>query len=189
LLDQREQQLESPSFAAFVVGLLDAPERLTLEITETAVVDDVETAQHALRDLAAAGVGLSVDDFGAGYTSLGRLRGVPLTEIKIDRSFVEESSENRAIVRGVVALAKGRPVSVETILVPDPGPDQIRVLGDGQVHGDELVVRHRDIPTDLERPGDDGRFHAVDRHGNPQRDDVRQHRLQAPQFLFRRDRF
>jgi len=48
-----------------------------------------------------------VDDFGAGYTSLGRLRGVPLTEIKIDRSFVEESSENRAIVRGVVALAHG----------------------------------------------------------------------------------
>jgi len=101
------RNLESPSFAAFVVGLLDAPERLTLEITETAVVDDVETAQHALRDLASAGVGLSVDDFGAGYTSLGRLRGVPLTEIKIDRSFVEESSENRAIVRGVVALAHG----------------------------------------------------------------------------------
>jgi diguanylate cyclase (GGDEF)-like protein len=101
------RNLESPSFASSVIGLGEAPERLILEITETAVVDDVETAQHALRELAAAGIGISVDDFGAGYTSLGRLRGVPLTEIKIDRSFVEESPENQAIVRGVVALAHG----------------------------------------------------------------------------------
>ena len=104
------RNLESASFAATVTGLfgpLDRPDRLIIEITETAVVDDVAAAQHALRELAAAGIGISVDDFGAGYTSLGRLRGVPLTEIKIDRSFVEVTSENQAIVRGVVALAHG----------------------------------------------------------------------------------
>ncbi|WP_245665843.1 putative bifunctional diguanylate cyclase/phosphodiesterase [Actinoplanes subtropicus] len=101
------RNLETPSFASSVIDLWNSPKRLVLEITETAVVDDVAAAQHALRELAAAGIGLSVDDFGAGYTSLGRLRGVPLTEIKIDRSFVEESPENRAIVRGVVALAHG----------------------------------------------------------------------------------
>jgi diguanylate cyclase (GGDEF)-like protein len=104
------RNLESPSFASSVIGLLgplDRADRLIIEITETAVVDDVAAAQHALRELAAAGIGISVDDFGAGFTSLGRLRGVPLTEIKIDRSFVEVSSENQAIVRGVVALAHG----------------------------------------------------------------------------------
>jgi len=104
------RNLESPSFASFVIGLLDRPDRLIIEITETAVADDVAAAQHALRELAAAGIGLSVDDFGAGYTSLGRLRGVPLTEIKIDRSFVDTvpaSSENQAIVRAVIALAHG----------------------------------------------------------------------------------
>ena len=104
------RNLESPSFASSVIGLLDRPDRLIIEITETAVADDVAAAQHALRELAAAGIGLAVDDFGAGYTSLGRLRGVPLTELKIDRSFVDavlSSSENQAIVRAVIALAHG----------------------------------------------------------------------------------
>jgi EAL domain-containing protein (putative c-di-GMP-specific phosphodiesterase class I) len=104
------RNLESPSFASFVIGLPSAPGRLILEITETAAVDDEETAQEALRALAEAGIGISVDDFGTGYTSLGRLRGVPLTEIKIDRSFVDtvpSSTENQAIVRSVIALAHG----------------------------------------------------------------------------------
>jgi len=104
------RNLESPSFASLVIGLTGRPDRLIIEITETAVVDDVAAAQHALRELAAAGIGISVDDFGAGYTSLGRLRGVPLTEIKIDRSFVDSvfsSPENQAIVRAVIALAHG----------------------------------------------------------------------------------
>jgi diguanylate cyclase (GGDEF)-like protein len=104
------RNLESPSFASFVTGLSSAPGRLILEITETAAVDDEQTAQEALRALAEAGIGISVDDFGTGYTSLGRLRGVPLTEIKIDRSFVDtvpSSTENQAIVRSVIALAHG----------------------------------------------------------------------------------
>ncbi|MCU7723087.1 EAL domain-containing protein [Actinoplanes sp. KI2] len=104
------RNLESPSFASFVTGLPSASGRLILEITETAAVDDEETAQEAVRALAAAGIGISVDDFGTGYTSLGRLRGVPLTEIKIDRSFIDTvltSTENQAIVRSVIALAHG----------------------------------------------------------------------------------
>jgi diguanylate cyclase (GGDEF)-like protein len=108
------RNLESPGFLAVVSSLLDefgvAPARLILEITETAVVEDIQTAGQALRGLAALGVGISVDDFGTGYTSLARLRGVPLTEIKIDRSFVDTvliEPENRAIVRAVIALAHG----------------------------------------------------------------------------------
>ncbi|MFC7274168.1 putative bifunctional diguanylate cyclase/phosphodiesterase [Paractinoplanes rhizophilus] len=108
------RNLESPGFAAGVAALLAetavAPSRLTLEITETAVVDDMASALQALRALAEIGVGISVDDFGTGYTSLGRLRGVPLTEIKIDRSFVDpvlSQPQNQAIVRAVIALAHG----------------------------------------------------------------------------------
>ncbi|MFF5291952.1 putative bifunctional diguanylate cyclase/phosphodiesterase [Paractinoplanes globisporus] len=108
------RNLESAEFGPLVVGLIEefgvAPGRLTMEITETAAIVDVEIARQALRALSALGVGLSIDDFGTGYTSLARLRGVPLTELKIDRTFVDgvlADPENQAIVRSVVTLAHG----------------------------------------------------------------------------------
>ena len=65
-------------------------------------------------------------------------------------------------------------------------------LGDEASHAG-IALQAPDIVGDggalIERPGDDGRFHAVDRHGNAERDDFGQHRLQALQFFFRRDRF
>ena len=108
------RNLQAPEFPGVVLALVDefevAPGRLILEITETAVVNDEDTVQEALRALAPRGVGFSVDDFGTGYTSLARLRGVPLAELKIDRTFVatvHEEPENQAIVRSVIALAHG----------------------------------------------------------------------------------
>jgi diguanylate cyclase len=99
-------------FAEIVMSALDAtgvlPERLLLEITETAFVVDPERAGRSLRQLAAAGVRVSLDDFGRGQTSLGYLSTLPLHEVKIDKSFVMDMLENRshaAIVRSVIDLA------------------------------------------------------------------------------------
>ena len=87
-------------------GLL--PELLTLELTETTLIDDGTTVQRVLRDLRALGVNLALDDFGTGYSSLNYLRQFPINIIKIDGSFVrtmETEHEARAIVKAIVALA------------------------------------------------------------------------------------
>jgi diguanylate cyclase (GGDEF)-like protein len=98
-------------FADEVLGALAAFEvpagRLTVELTETALLTDPSRASAALRDLASAGVRTSIDDFGAGQTSLGYLATLPVHELKIDRAFVQRmDSEPRsaAIARSIIEL-------------------------------------------------------------------------------------
>ena len=83
------------------------PERLIIEVTETALLIDPARAARALRELTEAGVSVSLDDFGRGQTSLGYLSALPLQELKIDRSFVTDMQDNpahAAIVRSVIDL-------------------------------------------------------------------------------------
>lgn len=80
---------------------------LELEITESALMSQLEDARRLLGRLAAMGIRISIDDFGAGYTSLGQLIALSVTELKIDRSFVLAMTENQAhatIVRSVIDL-------------------------------------------------------------------------------------
>lgn len=85
------------------------PEGLVLEITETAVLHDPERAAGVLRDLAGAGVGVSLDDFGTGESSLSRLLQFPIVELKIDQAFVRHLASERGrgakVVKAVVGLA------------------------------------------------------------------------------------
>jgi diguanylate cyclase (GGDEF)-like protein/PAS domain S-box-containing protein len=84
------------------------PRRLSLELTETALMDDVDAAGDVLRRLRALGVRLWVDDFGTGYSSLIHLRRLPLDGLKIDRSFVAglvTQEEDRVIVGSIISLA------------------------------------------------------------------------------------
>lgn len=83
------------------------PGRLTLELTETAVVDDFRTAQRLLRAATALGVRVSLDDFGTGYSSLTYLRELPVSELKIDQSFVRDLHVpvTRDLLGGIVDLA------------------------------------------------------------------------------------
>ena len=84
-----------------------APTRLTLEITESALMGELVTSLDILTRLRLKGIKLSIDDFGTGYSSLSQLHRVPFTELKIDRSFVSnmnEDSEARAIVKTCILL-------------------------------------------------------------------------------------
>jgi diguanylate cyclase (GGDEF)-like protein len=84
------------------------PRRLILEVTESAVMEDTETAALALDALASLGVRIAVDDFGTGYSSLLYLRRYPITILKLDRAFVagiDRSRDDEAICRSVVSLA------------------------------------------------------------------------------------
>jgi EAL domain-containing protein (putative c-di-GMP-specific phosphodiesterase class I) len=92
-----------------VLAVSRVPARLIeLEITESCLMDEPEEALRLLANLRAAGLKISVDDFGTGYSSLSYLTRLPLTALKIDRSFVREvaaSSEAASIVRAVIDMA------------------------------------------------------------------------------------
>ncbi len=84
------------------------PELLKLEITETAIMDDVQASANTLSSLRNEGVLLSIDDFGTGYSSMSYLQRFPLDQLKVDLSFVrniDKSREDMEIVRSIVNLA------------------------------------------------------------------------------------
>jgi len=87
-------QLATAGFAAKVQRAIEQagvdPSRLTLEITENAVLQDMEEVAHTIRQLSAIGVRFSIDDFGSGYSALASLKKLPLHELKIDRIFISE---------------------------------------------------------------------------------------------------
>jgi predicted signal transduction protein with EAL and GGDEF domain len=92
-----------------------APERLRLEIVETGLMQDPEHSVAMLQALRSLGVHLSVDDFGTGYSSLAYLRRLPVTELKIDRSFIsglDHQLVNQQLVRTMVELGHGMGLSV-----------------------------------------------------------------------------
>jgi diguanylate cyclase (GGDEF)-like protein/PAS domain S-box-containing protein len=85
------------------------PQSVKLEITESVVMENIETATGMLRELREIGVQLAIDDFGTGYSSLSYLHRFPIDTLKIDRSFVTrmtDNTENAEIVRTIVVLAQ-----------------------------------------------------------------------------------
>ncbi|MFK5912995.1 MAG: EAL domain-containing protein [Woeseiaceae bacterium] len=91
------------------------PEILTLELTESTIMSDPEFATAILTKLDAMGVSLSIDDFGTGYSSLAYVKNLPIDELKIDKSFIQDitkDSNNEAIVRAVLVLAHHMNLSV-----------------------------------------------------------------------------
>ncbi|MBS4002285.1 MAG: EAL domain-containing protein, partial [Afipia sp.] len=100
-----------------------APGRLELEITETALVRDLNRALTTLRRIKALGVHIAMDDFGTGYSSLSNLRAFPFDKIKIDGSFIKSVNTNEqaaTIVRAVLGLGRGLglPVLAEGVETP-----------------------------------------------------------------------
>jgi EAL domain-containing protein (putative c-di-GMP-specific phosphodiesterase class I)/CHASE2 domain-containing sensor protein len=84
------------------------PGRVTIEITETAAINSADTAVAALESWRALGVGVSIDDYGTGQSSLGYLQKLPATELKIDKSFIEAVTRDHRdaiMVRSTIALA------------------------------------------------------------------------------------
>ena len=106
-------QLREPNVAATVRAMLDdaglPPEWLEIEVTESALMDDSETTLATLLALRAQGIHLALDDFGTGYSSLSYLKRLPLSTLKVDKSFVvglPDDDDNLAIVQAIVSLAK-----------------------------------------------------------------------------------
>ena len=113
------RQFQEPDLTATVRRVLEEtalpPACLEVEVTETTAMQDADTAVAVLTALREMGVRASLDDFGIGHSSLGRLKQLPVDTLKIDRSFVgsaDESANDQAIVRGIIALAHALGLSV-----------------------------------------------------------------------------
>ncbi len=111
--------LVAPDFAESVATALArsgfVPERLTLEITEQALVDDLEGSANRLDGLVELGIRVALDDFGAGFCNFRYLKKLPLHYLKLDRSMVEgigHDSRDLAVLRGIVAMANALDLAV-----------------------------------------------------------------------------
>jgi diguanylate cyclase (GGDEF)-like protein len=112
-------QLMDPTTAPTILATLARvgldPVRLELEITETAVMTSADTAERIIAELRQAGVRISLDDFGTGQSSLGRLRDFTFDKVKIDRAFVSRITTDRAsehIVKAIIAMCDGLDLQV-----------------------------------------------------------------------------
>ena len=119
--------VDSVNAVLVVTGL--APDRLSLEITESAFTDDPARALDVLKRLKELGVRLELDDFGTGYSSLTYVRMFPIDALKIDRSFVQgvcRSQEDAAIVAAVISM--GRALGVNVVAEGVESQDQATAL-------------------------------------------------------------
>ena len=103
--------LNSSANIAHIVALVSnsgvSPSRISFEITETALIQDFSVAKENVETLRRMGLGIALDDFGAGYSSLSHVRGLPLNKIKIDRQFIADIGQNHGsqiIVKTILAL-------------------------------------------------------------------------------------
>jgi diguanylate cyclase (GGDEF)-like protein len=129
------RDIASPDAILRLIAVIErsgiAPDRIDLEVTETAVMRDFEQASEALRCLKQLGVHISLDDFGTGFSSLSCVHRLPLDKIKIDRSFIAEIDTRqtcRDIVRTVVDLCRN--LKLACVVEGAETEAQLRILAD-----------------------------------------------------------
>lgn len=113
------RQLTEENIVKNVIDIMkdyDVPGRcIELEITENAIMDDMDSAIRKLQELSGYGITVAIDDFGTGYSSLSYLHKLPIQTLKIDRTFLKESRINKGdntIINTIVAMAKGLNLNV-----------------------------------------------------------------------------
>jgi diguanylate cyclase (GGDEF)-like protein len=129
------RQLTDPGLVDDVVRVLDesglAPSALTLEITESAVIDDPQGAYARLTTIKTLGVRIAIDDFGTGYSSLSSLNHLPVDTIKIDKSFIDgvaTGDEGAGVVQAIIGIA--RTLRMGTVAEGVEHDDQVNRLGE-----------------------------------------------------------
>ena len=111
--------LGEPDFADWIMQQVNhygiSPASIILEVTESSVIRDMDQAIDTLHILSRYGIGLSIDDYGTGYSSMAQLKSLPVTELKIDKSFVlnlSEDSDDFVIVKSTIELGHNMELSI-----------------------------------------------------------------------------
>ncbi|HEY0308505.1 MAG TPA: EAL domain-containing protein, partial [Acidobacteriaceae bacterium] len=136
-------QLHDPKLPSQILELTAkagfSPTRLIVEVTESALLIDLQQTQKIASELKAMGCGLALDDFGTGYSSLGHLQALSFNELKIDRSFIATMTnkrESRKIVAAIIGL--GHSLGLITVaegVETEEQADMLRWLGCGMGQG------------------------------------------------------
>lgn len=154
------RQFHQPGFVQVVQDILQAsgasPDDLVIEITENIVMDQMEVVVQKMSHLTSLGVKFSLDDFGTGYSSLAYLKRLPIHELKIDRSFVQDAPtdpSDAALVEAILSVARHMRLKVvaegvETVEQSDFLNARGQVIQQGYLHGrpapaDEVLARWR----------------------------------------------
>jgi diguanylate cyclase (GGDEF)-like protein/PAS domain S-box-containing protein len=164
------RQLAEPRFAATVERHLRTsgldPARLQIELTETTMMEDYDTARAAISHLKALGVRLVIDDFGTGHSTLARLRHFPASGLKLDRTFVLELGQDPAsegVVAAVVQLAHA--VDLEVVAEGVETTEQLLVLQRLGVDGAQGYLLAYPTPAEEARRVVCGQADALHRAG------------------------
>ena len=166
--------LADPDFVDTVLGTLDhhaiESRWLVLEITETALMSNLPACRRALRRLVDSGVGVSLDDFGSGHSSLAMIKDIPLTELKIDRSFVANTDDERGVallrtlvdlarIHGLRSIAEGVEDRATLHALAEIGFDQVQGYGIGRPLGADETLAWMSGRASLDPSG----LHGMDR--------------------------
>ena len=123
--------------------------RVVLEVTESTAMDDTAKSQRVLAELREQGALVAIDDFGMGYSSLSRLKELPVQILKIDRSFISElpgDTGDAAMVNGLITLAEN--LGMEPVAEGIETEEQRRFLLDGGCHIGQGFLFSRPVPAD-----------------------------------------
>ncbi|MBE0596198.1 MAG: EAL domain-containing protein [Desulfuromonadales bacterium] len=147
------RQFHQPGLAEQVKRILQEtgmnPGHLEIEITESTIMSDVDTAVRTMREINRLGVGLAIDDFGTGYSSLGALKLFPIRKLKVDQTFVRNlttDSNDAAIAASVIALAKT--MNLEVIAEGIETEEQLAFLRKKKCQQGQGYLFSRPIPAE-----------------------------------------
>jgi EAL domain-containing protein (putative c-di-GMP-specific phosphodiesterase class I) len=125
------------------------PQYLTLELTESTMLRNIEHSIEVMRSLQDIGVRVSIDDFGTGYSSLSYLKDLPINTLKIDRSFINNLKINTsdiAIVKAIITMGHG--LAVKVVAEGVETEEQIELLKDLKCHYAQGFYLHRPLTTE-----------------------------------------
>lgn len=147
------RQFRQENFVAQVAEALERtdvdPSRLELELTESMFLEDIEQSIAKMQALREAGVLFSLDDFGTGYSSLSYLKRLPLSQVKVDRSFVRDivvDQNDRAIVRTIIQM--GQTLGLEVVAEGVETEEQRRMLEEYGCQGFQGFLFGRPVPIE-----------------------------------------
>jgi EAL domain-containing protein (putative c-di-GMP-specific phosphodiesterase class I) len=151
-------QFLEDGFERSVLNLIETfgvdPTKLKIELTESVMVANPEIVRAKMHVLRAVGIGMALDDFGTGYSSLGYLRELPLTQLKIDRSFVQSMTDNKrsaALVRSIIQM--GLDLELDVLAEGVETREQVSFLTQNGCQGYQGFLFGRPVPLeDFNRP-------------------------------------